>query len=277
MDRSRAELEETGLTIRSHGRYHRRLQMSKKLAIVQSNYIPWKGYFDLIHAVDEFVLFDDVQYTRRDWRNRNRIKTREGTQWLTIPVLAKGNYLAPIKDIAISEPRWGEQHWKTLVAAYARAPFFKVYEDLFASLYLAPFEPSLSAINRSFIEAICGLLGIRTKITASMDYEVGEGKNERLIALCLQAGADAYVSGPSARSYLDESLFRNEGIRLEFFDYAGYPEYPQLHPPFDHGVSVLDLLFHLGPDAPAHMLTFGPQGVPARDPSRAAAHPTQSP
>jgi hypothetical protein len=245
--------------------------MGKKVAVVQSNYIPWKGYFDLIHAVDEFVLFDDVQYTRRDWRNRNRIKTPEGTRWLTVPVLTKGNYLAPIKDITVSEPRWGEQHWKSLSAAYGRAPHFKRYADLFAGLYLALGDSTLSSVNRRFIEAICGLLGIRTRISWSMDYEVGEGKNERLIALCRQAGADVYVSGPSARAYLDEALFQRQGIRVEFFDYDGYPEYPQLHPPFEHNVSVLDLLFHVGPEAPAHMLTFGARSAEEKAPG-AAVH-----
>ncbi len=230
--------------------------MGKKLAAVQSSYIPWKGYFDLIHAVDEFVLFDDVQYTRRDWRNRNRIKTRDGPLWLTIPVHAKRNYLTPIKDIQVSEADWRERHWKSLVAAYARAPHFRTYEALIASLYLGPSETLLSSINRRFIEAICSALGITTRLSWSMDYRLAEGRNERLVELCRQAEADVYLSGPSARAYLDEALFRRHGIELRYFDYSGYPEYPQLHPPFEHRVSVVDLLFNTGPDAPRHMLTF---------------------
>jgi hypothetical protein len=231
--------------------------MGKKLAAVQSSYIPWKGYFDLMHAVDEFVLFDNVQYTRRDWRSRNRIKTREGLRWLTVPVCAKGNYLAPIKSITVSEADWAERHWKTLVGAYGRAACFRQYEERFANAYLDLHETSLSGINRRLIERVAGALGITTRLSWSMDYELVPGKNERLLALCRQAGADVYVSGPSARHYIDEELFRREGVAVEFFDYSGYPEYPQLHPPFEHQVSVLDLLFNTGADAPRHMLTFG--------------------
>jgi WbqC-like protein family len=230
--------------------------MGKKLAAVQSSYIPWKGYFDLIHAVDEFVLFDDAQYTRRDWRNRNRIKTCDGPLWLTIPVAAKGNYLSPIRTITVSERGWAEHHWKALVNAYARAPHFRTYEAMLGALYREAERERLSDINRMFIEAICRALGIDTKLRWSMDYPLAEGKTERLIGLCEQAGADHYISGPSARAYIDEGMFRRAGITLEFFDYAGYREYEQVHPPFDHYVSVLDLLVNVGPDARKYMLTF---------------------
>src|ERR1041384_7029573 len=103
--------------------------MQKMVAIVQSNYIPWKGYFDMIRGVDEFVLYDDVQYTRRDWRNRNRIKTAQGTQWLTIPVEVKGKYLQAIKETKISDPSWGRTHWRTLCHSYNRAPHFRDFQD----------------------------------------------------------------------------------------------------------------------------------------------------
>jgi len=238
--------------------------MGKKLAAVQSSYIPWKGYFDLLHSVDEFVLFDDVQYTRRDWRSRNRIKTRDGTAWLTVPVNTKGHYLSPIKCITVSEDDWAERHWKTLVAAYSRTPYFTRYEDAIRELYLEGRHTHLSTVNRRLIEGVCGLLGIATRISWSMDYEIVPGRNERLIALCRQAGADVYVSGPTAREYIDLDLFRANGIAVEFFDYSGYPEYPQIHPPFEHHVTVLDLLFHTGDDAPRHMLTFGAVAASAR-------------
>jgi len=230
--------------------------MGKKLAAVQSSYLPWKGYFDLIHAVDEFVLFDDAQYTRRDWRNRNRIKTCDGPLWLTIPVMTRGHYLSPIRCITVSDPGWAERHWKTIENAYARAPHFRTYAGRLSALYHETRRERLSEINRAFIEALCHVLGIRSRLSWSMDYRMGEGRTQRLVALCEQAGADCYVSGPSARAYLDEEMFQRAGITLQFFDYSGYPEYEQLHPPFDHHVSVLDLLFSVGPDAPRHMLTF---------------------
>lgn len=222
-----------------------------RIAIVQSNYIPWKGYFDLIQSVDEFVLFDDVQYTRRDWRNRNRIKTPHGLAWLTIPVQTTGQYLSLIKDIEVTDDAWADRHWKTLVASYGRAPHFQWFAERFEPLYASCRERRLSLINRRWLEAACDALGIGTRLTWAMDYAVAEGKTERLVSICRQAGADTYISGPSARDYIDESTFAAAGVGLEYFDYSGYPSYPQLHGPFEHHVSVVDLLCHAGPDAPA--------------------------
>jgi hypothetical protein len=228
----------------------------KKLAVVQSNYIPWKGYFDLIHSADEFILFDDVQYTRRDWRNRNLIKTPHGLEWLTIPVAVKGQYHQKICDTRVSEPGWGAQHWASLQHNYAKAPHFALYEPVFAPLYRSD-ERSLSAINRSFIAAICGILGIATRISWSMDYRpLKEGKTERLVDLCKRTGATEYLSGPMARDYLEPAQFAAAGIALRFFDYAGYPEYPQRFGKFEHGVTVLDLLFNTGPEARRYMKSF---------------------
>ena len=231
----------------------------RTVAVVQSNYIPWKGYFDLINQVDEFILFDDVQYTRRDWRNRNKIKTARGTEWLSIPVNSKGNYLAPIKDITVSDGGWGRQHWNALLASYGRAPHFRTYKERFEAAYLGAHEQRLSAINRQFLELVCGILGIGTRLSWSMDYEIPRSERDRsrrLADLCNAAGATRYVSGPTARGYLDEELLAREGIEVAFLDYAGYPEYRQAHPPFDYHVSILDLLFNMGPDAPQYMLSF---------------------
>ena len=236
--------------------------MTKRAAIVQSNYIPWKGYFDMINMVDEFILYDDVQYTRRDWRNRNAIKTQAGLKWLTIPVEVKGKYLQLIRDTKIPEPRWGEQHWGMLLQNYSRAPYFGDYRRIFEPLYLAAAEPSLSLSNRSFLEAVCGILGIATRITWSWEHPSPEGKSERLLGLCKAVGAGIYVSGPAAKDYLDVGLFEAEGVRVEWMDYSGYPEYHQLHPPFEHGVTVLDLIFNEGPQARRFMKSFsdGPAG-----------------
>ena len=223
---------------------------------MQSNYIPWKGYFDLINSVDEFILFDDMQYTKRDWRNRNRIKTATGVAWLTIPVQVKDRYLQRIRDTEISNPGWRQTHWRSLVHAYSRAPYFPEYRELLEELYLGQSAGRLSDINHSFITAICGVLGITTRITWSMDYRLEGGKTERLVALCQQANASSYVSGPSARAYIDEAAFARAGITLSYFDYADYPEYPQLHPPFVHSVTVLDLLVHTGASARNFLKSF---------------------
>jgi len=229
----------------------------KKVAILQSNYIPWKGYFDLIGAVDEFILYDDMQYTRRDWRNRNQIKTPQGVQWLTVPVRVKGKYEQKIRDTEIDGSDWAVAHWKALVQNYARAPHFAEIAAWLEPLYLSGSSPLLSDLNRRFIQAICAYLHIDTVISDSRDYALVDGKTERLADLCAQAGGTEYVSGPSARDYVDESVFERSGIQLTWFDYAGYPEYPQLWGDFAHGVTVLDLLFNCGRDAGRFMRYAG--------------------
>jgi hypothetical protein len=234
----------------------------KRVAIVQSCYIPWKGYFDLINLVDEFILYDDRQYTRRDWRNRNRIKTPQGSQWLTIPVEVKGRYDQRIDETRISDPAWAEKHWKTLTHNYGSAAHFADYRDTFQELYERATDPLLSQTNRHFLEAIHVLLGIETQLSWSTDYEANGSKTERLVSLCRAAGATAYLSGPSAREYMDEILFDEAGIELGYMDYSGYPEYDQPHPPFDHGVTVLDLLFSVGEDAPRYMKSFATREAP---------------
>ena len=226
----------------------------KKVAIVQSNYIPWKGYFDLIAAVDEFILYDDMQFTRRDWRNRNRIKTREGLAWLTIPVEVKGKYLQPIRETRIAGSDWAEKHWKTIAHAYARAAHLDELAPLLRHKYEeAAQRELLSEVNHLFLTFVCEQLQIATKLSWSMDYELVEGKNERLIALCRQAGATHYLSGPAARDYMDVELFARHGIEVAFFDYSGYPEYRQLHGPFEHAVSVIDLLLNEGRNARTYL------------------------
>ena len=187
----------------------------KKVAILQSNYIPWKGYFDMIAAVDEFILFDDMQYTRRDWRNRNKIQTPQGPQWLTVPVLVKGKYHQKIRETEIDGVEWAAAHWKALVQNYRRAPHF---EEI-----------------------------------GSWDYAMREGKSERLADLCEQAGGSEYISGPAARDYIENAVFEEKNIKLTWFDYGGYPEYPQLWGKFSHQVTILDLLFNCGKEAHRYM------------------------
>ncbi|SDW04872.1 WbqC family protein [Thiocapsa roseopersicina] len=225
----------------------------KKVAIVQSNYIPWKGYFDLIAAVDEFILYDDMQYTRRDWRNRNQIKTPEGLRWLTVPVKVKGRYHQTIRETELDGAGWAGLHWRTIVQNYRRAPHFSEIASWLEPLYLTGSYSHLSDLNRGFIEAICTYLHVTTVISNSWDYTLIEGKSERLAHLCAKAGGTEYISGPAAKNYLDEQVFAHEGIKLTWFDYAGYPEYRQLWGEFSHGVTILDLLFNCGRAAPRYM------------------------
>ena len=225
--------------------------MTKRVAILQSNYIPWKGYFDLIAAVDEFVLYDDVQFTTRDWRNRNRIKTPDGLKWLSVPVGASTS--RRIRDVELPDHAWAKLHWKTLETSYRRAEHFEAMLPVIEPLYLQSRATHLSELNRAFIEAVCRVLDIRTRLSNSWDYRLCDGRTERLAYLCEQAGADEYVSGPSARAYIDERVFAERGIRLTWFDYGPYPEYPQLWGEFVHEVSILDLLFNCGTKATDYM------------------------
>lgn len=224
----------------------------KRVAILQSNYIPWKGYFDMIAAVDEFILYDEMQYTKNDWRNRNQIKTPQGIMWLTIPVKVKGRFGQRICDTEVDGNRWLAQHRKTLEANYRKSLYFEEVSTLIDPLYNRTYE-TISDVNHAFIKAVCNYLGIHTKITCSSSYRMIEGKTERLVDLCQQAGAGEYISGPAAKSYIDEAVFEGAKIALRWFDYSGYPPYPQLWGDFCHGVSILDLLFNCGKSAPNYM------------------------
>jgi hypothetical protein len=223
---------------------------TRRTAIVQSNYIPWKGYFDMINHVDEFVLLDEVQFTRRDWRNRNRIKTPAGLRWLTIPVESSGRFTQRIDETRIADPSWAVSHWSAIDQAYRRAPHFDAVASSLGPVYesLAS-EESLSAVNLELLRAVCGMLGIHTPISYSTDFETGDERSQRLLDICLATGATEYVSGPAASGYLDVGRFERAGIAVAWFDYSGYPAYPQPHGDFEHGVSVVDLLCCTGPAA----------------------------
>ncbi|MEW5976937.1 MAG: WbqC family protein [Acidobacteriota bacterium] len=221
----------------------------KKVAVIQSNYVPWKGYFDIIHDVDLFVFYDDVQYTKNDWRNRNRIKTAEGLCWLTIPVGQREDRL--ICDVSIADDRWARKHWCTLKQYYSKAPHFKEYKDMFEYVYLERTWRNLSELNQFLIKTISReFLDIRGEFADSRAYEAQGQRLDRLIDLLQKVGATLYVSGPTARGYIDEDVFSKVGIELVYKEYHGYPQYAQQFPPFDHGVSVLDVLFNCGRDAP---------------------------
>jgi hypothetical protein len=218
----------------------------KKVAILQSNYIPWKGYFDIIKMVDEFIIYDDVQYTKNDWRNRNKIKTNNGILWLTIPV--NHSISQKINEIKILNKSWRIKHWNTISQNYSKTKYFREFKEIFEKLFTLE-EDYLSIINYNFIIEINKILNIKTKISWSSDYKLIEGKTERLIELCKQANATEYISGPSAKNYLNEELFSAENLKLTWMDYSGYPEYNQLFPPFEHRVSIIDLIFNEGPNS----------------------------
>lgn len=227
-----------------------------RVAITQSNYIPWKGYFDMINSVDVLVLYDDVQYTRRDWRNRNKLKTGIGPQWLTIPVVVKGKYFQKINEVKVQGTSWRLDHWNSFYHNYSKCEYFKDYSEMLKLALLEDDDISLSSINKKLINLVCTILGITTKIIDSSEFDLIEGKNERLVNLCKQIGADTYFSGPAAKSYIDENIFSNAGVEVSWMDYSDYPEYKQLYPPFCHEVTVWDLIFNAGLEAGHYMKSF---------------------
>lgn len=225
---------------------------TRRVAVLQSSYIPWKGYFDIIHDVDMFIFYDDVQFTYQDWRSRNRIIANGSPLWLTVPT--GSNIKRRIDEVTIANAAWQKKHWSTLRHAYTKAPFFSRYADLFEQLYLGHQWISLSEMNRKFTEVIATeILGIDVEFRTSTEFDLEGSRLDRLVSLVRQADATHYLSGPSAGSYIDPSCFQSAGIELEYKDYSGYPEYAQKSSQFEHAVSILDLIFNTGDRAPDHI------------------------
>lgn len=154
-----------------------------------------------------------------------------------------------ISETQVSNYKWSIKNWNSLKANYSKAPFFKLYSPFFEECYYSIKTPSLSEINLSFLEVTCKLLNIKAKITNSIDYDLKGDPTEKLVSVCKQSGANYYISGPAAKNYLRLDLFEEENIKIEWMNYENYPEYPQLYPPFEHRVSILDLLFNAGPSS----------------------------
>ncbi|HXF86175.1 MAG TPA: WbqC family protein [Anaerolineales bacterium] len=222
------------------------------VVILQPSYIPWRGYFDQIRRADLFVFYDDIQYDKHGWRNRNQIKTHQGKIWLTIPVHAKGvTQGIPIKDIRIdwSKP-WAKSHFKSLMVSYSKAPYFKRYLPLLEYMYQQRRDEFLADFTIETSILIARELGFTsTRFMRSSELSNIEGqKTDRVINVLKQVGATHYICGPSASSYMEPEKFEQAGITFEYMRY-NYPEYPQLYPPYDPYVSILDTLFMLGPRA----------------------------
>jgi hypothetical protein len=219
--------------------------------ILQPSYLPWRGFFDLIHRADVFVFYDDVQYDKHGWRNRNRIKTPTGSQWITIPVQAKGNVEEKLllKDIRFAPNQdWQKKHAATIKQNYKKAPFFDAYWPAIEPFFATKYE-LLCDLTIETTLALAKILGIeKTRFVRSSDLGVTGERTARLISILHAVGADRYISGPSAREYIEDDRFAEAKIDLEYIVYD-YPEYEQLYPPYDPQVSILDLLFMKGPAA----------------------------
>jgi WbqC-like protein family len=220
-----------------------------RICIIQSCYIPWKGFFDLIARCDKYVIYDSAQYSKGHWHNRNRIKGPNGSRWLTIPVSTAGRLAQSIDQVEIAKP-WADEHWRLIELSYKQAAFFNEVGPLVKSWYEeAETAAFLTEVNLIFLKGVARFLGIHTDIVRDRMYSFDGARMERLLSIARASGANRYLSGPAAKEYFDEALFRSEGILTEWMDYEGYPEHPQLHGGFEHAVSVLDLIFNVGTEA----------------------------
>ena len=229
--------------------------MAKTVVITQSNYLPWRGYFDLLRSADEVVLLDSVQYTRRDWRNRNRIKTARGLEWLTVGVETKGQYLQAIDETRIADQNWAARHIRAIQLAYARgAHYDAVAPWLFDLMGSVAAEPLLTNVNEHLLRGFCSFLGIMIPIRRCSEViERGTLRaaqpTERLVMIAKALGSTRYITGPAAQAYLDVDQFASAGIDVAWMAYEGYPEYPQLWGRFEPRVSIIDLLLNAGAGA----------------------------
>ena len=221
------------------------------LAAIQSSYIPWKGYFDIINDVDIFVFYDDVQFTPRDWRSRNKIKGPSGAQWLTVPVGSKRSRL--ICEVPILDHSWQEKHYQAIRNYYSNCHYYSLYSWILDEIYRSETWHSLSVFNQHVIKLLSSHLGIQVEFKTSHEFELVGSKQTRMMDLIKKVKATTYVSGPSAADYLQSDFFEKNGVELKFKDYTGYPEHAQKYGPFDHGVTVLDLIFNVGPEAPYYI------------------------
>ena len=217
-----------------------------RVVVLQSNYIPWKGYFDLINDADVFCFYDEVQYTKNDWRNRNKIYSKNGLQWLTIPIPADAVKLK-ISEVALPPAKWMSDHYKAMALSYGRAPYFAQLKEVMDDIYFKTEFKTLSEFNHYTTQKIASYIGINTKFDNSANYTLKNDKLERLISLLVDLKATEYISGPAAKDYLagHEQLFNDKGIKLIYKTYSGYKPYKQLTEPFEPAVSILDLIANI--------------------------------
>jgi hypothetical protein len=233
-----------------------------RVGIIQSSFIPWRGCFDFIASVDLFVFHDDIQYTKGDWRNRNRIKTAAGVAWLTVPVSYKKVSQKICETPIVYSKACAARHSRIWRESYQNAPFVDVTNEILFALQPAEKDLTISEFNIRLIRGVCSYLGITTRLALSSEFDAQGTKTDRLIDILTKAGATTYLSGPSADGYLDKEMFRSNGIQLEYKTYD-YAPYPQLWGDFVGEVTVLDLIANCGPQSRSLITSRSPDVVVA--------------
>ena len=222
------------------------------VAVDQPNYIPWKGYFDLIHDVDLFVFYNDVQYTTRDWRNRNKIITPNGEKWLSVPCGKDTNRM--ICEVKIADHEWQRKHYETIRFAYGKCSFYEWIDPLFKDVYLEHEWEYLYELDIYLTEHIArDYLGIDTQFADSREYKTSGVKHERMLNLLDSIGTEIYESGPAAKDYIIIEDYQKRNIELRWKSYECYPSYVQRSDEFNHYVSIIDLLCNVGTNAPYYI------------------------
>ena len=224
----------------------------KTLVVLQPGYLPWLGFFDQMRRSDTFVYYDDVQFDKHGWRNRNRVKSESGPQWLTVPVLHRGQGQPLIIDTLIdTRSGWARKHAGTLRQYYAKAPYLKRYLPELEELLNRPWT-HLVDLDIAVVDLLAGWLKLTPTVLRASQLGIGGTQSERLINLCVHLGANRYLSGNAASDYLDVAAFAARGIDVTWQDYH-HPVYPQQHGPFLPYLSAIDLLLNCG-DAGALIL-----------------------
>ena len=218
------------------------------LTALQPGYLPWLGFFEQMKSADVFVLYDDVQFDKHGWRNRNRIKCSHGLQWLTVPVRQHGK--PRIADVEIDQTKqWARKHIASIRQCYAAAPHLEPYATELEEILSGPWR-LLADLDEAVIALLAGWLRVETTVVRSSRIDVHGERTERLVALCRHFGADRYRSGDAARAYLEVEPFEREGIEVEWQN-LDHPVYSQLHGEFVSHLSALDLIFNCGYESAA--------------------------
>ncbi|MFH2070919.1 MAG: WbqC family protein [Elusimicrobiota bacterium] len=215
------------------------------LSVHQPQYMPWLGYFHKIAKSDVFVFLDDVQYKKREFQNRNKIKTRNGWLWLTVPIVSKSRYMQKIAEVEIdNDAGWANDHIKTIEHSYAAAPFFTGHHGFFSELLNKKWT-TLMDLNVETVRYLTGCFDIKTPVHFSSGLNLETTSTQRIIDICKNFGADTYLSGAGGMNYMDEGLFEKNGIKLVYQKFV-HPEYRQCFGTFLPFMSAIDLLFNCG-------------------------------
>lgn len=220
----------------------------------QPVYIPWLGLFHKIALAEEYCIFDIAQYQKKDFNNRNKIKTQNGPLWLTVPVESKNHFEKSLKDIKIINNGWNRKHFKSIDLAYRKAPFYSLYIDEIEDLLINRQYDFLVDLNRVVLDFCLKALSLSPPIWTASDFQFRGVKSDLVLDMCRHLGASEYVFGKLGEDYANVQDFTSCGVK-PFFQQYQHPEYPQLHGQFEPYMSVIDLLFNVGPESLAVIMS----------------------